>query len=646
MSILDEYNKILKKYFGYDKLKDKQFQIIDALLNKQQDVLGVLPTGFGKSMCYMLPYLITKKNVIVVSPLIALMKDQQTELINKKIPVCVLNSDNNNKIQDKSDILINKKNKIIYITPEYLLNCETFIKKLAESDSIAFIAIDEAHCASSWGNDFRPTYSKIGIIREWITNVPMLALTATASIKVREDISGILGLTKHLTILESFDRPNLRIIVKKKIDHIHDLKDILMGNTEDYTIIYCKTRDETDTLASKITKMGIHACPYHAGLEADEKNDIQASFIKGEFKCIVATIAFGLGVNIPNVRVVIHYGCPQNIESYYQEIGRAGRDGLPSICYMYYSAKDFMMNRRFLENIADVKYKKYQEYQVMAMERFAYSSNCRRRMLLGHFSENYTVANCANCDNCLSVKVVINKEYTKDALKVMGLIGSLNWNYGSATIADALIGSKAKKMAYLMKSPFYGSGGDEKKDYWLQITRELLNTGYLMNKTIKGAFGATVLHLTVNGVKWLTEVKNVNNTLKNKLDDSFKLYFNQNSHAEQPEYEFIEVVEVVKVVDNNKVTPDSTTINKNNNQKQYDNSQNDFEIIDDEEEEIEAASLKNNKTIKELESKIIKKSAKRIDKSVKTVDNKEKVITIGANMKKSGSIDLCYDLFD
>ena len=404
--LLVKYNKILKKKYGYESLKPEQFNIINKIVNDKNDILGILATGFGKSICYQMPYLITKKCVIVVSPLIALMKDQMTELKKLKIPVTVLNSTCKNKEEIMDDILAGN-NMVIYITPEYMENCEAFLKMLVENDQLALIAIDEAHCVSTWGLDFRKSYTLLKNIRDWIdSSVPILALTATASKKVRKDIIKILQLEDPDTIVGDFDRKNLYISVKKRSKDPHDdLFELLNKYKNDYKIIYCKTREETEKIAESITNMGFPSLPYHAGLSSKKRDEIQQKFIDGEFKTMVATIAFGMGINIKSVRLVIHYNCPKNIESYYQEIGRAGRDGLPSECHLFYSKKDFIINKLFLDSIKDPKHKAYQEEQINNIEKYVYSSKCRRN-ILKNFDENYEKSECSNCDNC---NKVINK---------------------------------------------------------------------------------------------------------------------------------------------------------------------------------------------------------------------------------------------
>ena len=581
-----DYNKILKKHFGYDKLKEKQFEIINNVLNNKKDVMGILPTGFGKSMCYMLPYLITQKNIIIISPLIALIKDQQTDLIKRGIPVCSFNSTNDNKKKDRFDIL-NGNPKIIYMTPEYFINSENFIKMLAKNNTLAFVAIDEAHCVSSWGNEFRPAYTNLSIIKTWIPEIPILALTATASIKVREDICNIIGLIDPIIIYSSFDRPNLKIIIKSKNTIQSDLINLLQNYKNDYSIIYCKTRSETDKIAQILNKHNIDAHPYHAGLIDDDRQDIQTAYINGEFKCIVATIAFGLGINIPNVRIVIHYGCPKNLESYYQEIGRAGRDGLSSICYLYYSSKDFMLNRFFLKEITDEKYKKHQENQISTMEKFTYYTGCRRKVLLRHFNEVFSKENCGGCDNCLKDNQNDNsREYTLEGYKVLSLINSMKCNFGSTKIIDILIGSDSKKLHDSLKNPlFYGSGKNKKKESWKEIIRDLLNNNYLKTEIFNNTFGATTLHITMKGLTWLHNVVNpTDGSLKKKLDEVNRLFLGiiDNSSFE----------EVDSDNENIKETP---IIIKSDNKIPKKISNNDFILDESDEQQPVKIIIKNNK---------------------------------------------------
>ena len=343
--LLKEWNAILKKYWGYPSLKPIQFQILKKVLIEKRDVSAILATGFGKSICYQLPLLITGNCSLVICPLIALMHEQGQEMKKKKIPTAVFNSESTDIIKNEEKMeIINGTNKLIFMTPEYFIKSEHFIKSIA--DNLSLVCIDEAHAVSTWGLDFRSSYTKLNVIRNWIPDVPILTLTATASTKVREDITNILGLSNPELIIGNFDRPNLLIRVEPRYDDVMlNIKSLLNKYSNEYIIIYCKTRDETDLLADKIQDLGIKCESYHAGMNDKSRTKVQQNFIDGKFKCIIATIAFGMGINIPNVRLVVHFNCPKNIESYYQEIGRAGRDGLPSECILFYSGKDFQINK-------------------------------------------------------------------------------------------------------------------------------------------------------------------------------------------------------------------------------------------------------------------------------------------------------------
>lgn len=511
MTYLESYNKILFKKYGYETLKPEQYNIIDIIINKKKDVLGILATGFGKSLCYQMPYLISKKCVIVVSPLIALMNDQKKELKKLKIPVVVLNSTCKNKEEEINDILENDKNKIIYITPEYMQSCEAFIKTLVENDQLCLIAIDEAHCVSTWGMDFRKSYVELKNIRNWVSDIPILALTATASQKVRSDISKILQLNEPEIIVGSFDRPNLYISVQMRSkDQHNDLFNLLNKYEDDYKILYCKTREETEKLSDIINTWGFKSCAYHAGLSNDKREKIQRRFIKGKIKTMCATVAFGMGINIKNVRLVIHYNCPKNMESYYQEIGRAGRDGLPSECYMFYSKKDFILNKLFLESITDPKYKLYQEEQIKMIEKYVYYNGCRRIPILNKFDDNYNKKECSNCDNCCR-KIDSKKDYSICAYLILDLINKLNGSYGINTYINILRGSNAKNITPYMKNlPYYNIGKFNSVDWYKDIFNGLMYEDFINERPIKTTprmIGYTV-ECTDKAKEWLKNIKN------------------------------------------------------------------------------------------------------------------------------------------
>ena len=516
---LELYNKILLKYWKYPSLKPEQYTIISNVL-EGKDVCAILATGFGKSVCYQLPTMISKKCVIVLSPLIALMHEQGEEMKNKDIPVCVFNSTKNEKEKEQLKVGLTKGEcRLIYMTPEYLIKSEHFLKKLVEIDNLAMICIDEAHAVSTWGLDFRPSYTKLNVIREWIPEVPILTLTATASTKVKEDIIKILGLSNPYEVVGNFDRPNLTIKVSPRSDDImYNIGSLLDKYKNEYIIIYCKTRDETDKLAENINKYGVKCESYHAGICDKKRNEIQQGFIDGTYKCIIATIAFGMGINIPKVRLVVHYNCPKNIESYYQEIGRAGRDGKPSECYLFYSKKDFYVNRLFLKTIVDDTHRAYQESQIRLIEKYVYSSECRRKLLLINFGQY--MESCTSCDNCLRkldttqphVKEDLT-DYTKETFLLLELLNRIDNKFGSGMTVSILLGKQSKVKAYMTKFEEYGSGlafGNEV--WWKEFIRLLMNNDYLIETQVKGSFGTTI------------SLTNKGKTLRKKLVSRYPKY--------------------------------------------------------------------------------------------------------------------------
>jgi RecQ family ATP-dependent DNA helicase len=504
----EQYNAIFKKNFGYDALKHEQYEIISNIINNKRDVSAVLSTGYGKSACYQLPILITKKSVIVICPLIALMNEQCAFLKEKGIPVCIFNGDTPKKERDVNEYELLKGNyKLIYMTPEYFVKSEVFIKKLYDKNNLLMVCIDEAHAVSTWGLDFRPSYTKLGVIKEWI-DIPILTLTATASTKVKEDIKNILKLNNPLELIGNFDRPNLFIKVLPRKDNksiIDDLAPLLKKYKNEYIIIYCTTRDETEKVAEIINNYGISCFAYHAGLNTEIRNDTQQKFNDGIYKCIVATIAFGMGINIPNVRLVIHNNCPKNMESYYQEIGRAGRDGLPAECCLFYSNKDFVVNRFFLKNMTNLEYKAYQEDQLRNIEKYVYTADCRRKLILKNF--NQSIISCSNCDNCLKV-VNTNKKinYIKQTYLLLSLIKRINDKFGTGTVINVLLG-KNKVKDYLKTFDEFNKGTVfGKEDWWKLFVRTLINNDLIIEKQVSGAFGSTI-GLTSNGLKLINTLK-------------------------------------------------------------------------------------------------------------------------------------------
>jgi len=372
-NLLNEYNLVLDKYFGYETLKIEQFKIINSLMN-DNDTLGMFATGAGKSLNFQMTHLLSNKSIIVIGPLISLILDQYEEVVRRNINTCMFNSSvKKNDILKSKKELLNGKAKIIFMTPEFFIKSEEFIKELYEKNYLKAFAIDECHCVSGW-SDFRKSYLDLNLIKEWLPNIPILGLSATLSKHILDDVVNILHL-KNVNIFKGdFDRPNLYFEIKPKNENtFNKIIDLIKDNIEDYTILYCLTRKETETLSEEINNNGFKCNAYHAGLSTDQRDIIQTKFISGEFKIICATISFGLGINIPNVKLVIHYNCPRNLDGYIQETGRAGRSkDIQAKCFLFYCNKDFTTHKYFLSKMDDGFLKRHQENQINEMEKFCH----------------------------------------------------------------------------------------------------------------------------------------------------------------------------------------------------------------------------------------------------------------------------------
>lgn len=448
-------HKVLKDVFGYDEFKPFQYQIIESIIS-QKDVLGIMPTGYGKSLCFQIIPLLTDEVAIVISPLIALMADQKLILDKLNISSCCYNSSLTKK--EKKDLekdVIEGKYKIMYITPESLVNSYDLINEIYCKIGICMLAIDEAHCLSSYGFDFRPKYREIKDIRKLLTNVPVLCVTATATDNVIKDIKELMNMKKCVFVQTSYDRPNIMIHIEMYTSNtLMDIVKIIKKNNSS-TIIYCVTKKDTELVASELTKLGIISKAFHAGLDKEERITIQENYMNDKYKCIVATIAFGMGINKSDVRTVIHYGCPQNIESYYQEIGRAGRDGKESNCYLFYKTKDFIIQKKFIEDIQDVQYKKVRADMLNKMSKYIDTKECRRKYILQYFSEETDYKNCKKCDNCLKKKETISKKDEYNLWLILNVIMTIqiekNYTFGQSTISLILKGSESSKIKPWMK---------------------------------------------------------------------------------------------------------------------------------------------------------------------------------------------------
>ena len=490
----------LKKYFGFDTFKGDQEQIIRNLLDGN-DTFVLMPTGGGKSLCYQLPSLVMEGVAIVISPLIALMKNQVDAMRHYSEEDGVahfLNSSLNKSAIDqvKSDIL-NGKTKLLYVAPESLTKEDNveFLKNV----KISFYAVDEAHCISEWGHDFRPEYRRIRPIINMIGQAPIIALTATATQKVREDIKKILGMPDAKEFKSSFNRPNLYYEVRRKTNDIDkDIIKFIKANSGKSGIIYCLSRKKVEELAEILKANGINASAYHAGMDSSARSAVQDDFIKENIDVIVATIAFGMGIDKPDVRFVIHYDMPKSLEGYYQETGRAGRDGGEGQCIAFYSNKDMQKLRKFMQG-KPVSEKDVSDELLKETEAYAESSVCRRKSLLHYFGETYVEENCRNCDNCLNPKKQVE---AKDSLcAVIETIMAVKENFKSDYIINVLLGKETSEILAHKHEDLevFGSGEGEDEKVWNAVIRQALIAGYL-SKDVEN-YG--LLKVTPAGVKFL-----------------------------------------------------------------------------------------------------------------------------------------------
>ncbi len=394
--------QLLKRYFGYDEFRPMQKEIIENVLNKK-DSLVIMPTGGGKSLCYQIPALKLNGLTIVISPLISLMKDQVDSLNANGINATYINSSLSFQEIDtiKQDIMFGRS-KILYIAPERLSSEE--FKMFLRTLNISLIAIDEAHCISEWGHDFRQEYRNLKQLKKNFPNVPIIALTATATENVKQDILKQLSLKNPKIFATSFNRENLKLIIKKKQNSSEEIVKILKQKKDQPAIIYCFSRKDCEKITEKLNYHGLNALPYHAGLNNITRQQNQDLFIKDKVNIIVATIAFGMGIDKPDVRIIIHQTFPKTIEGYYQQIGRAGRDGLPSECILFYSRGDAKKHEFFIKNLPDEKSQREEREKIRQVITYCEQRVCRRKHLLKYFGEEFQKENCNSCDICLNYK--------------------------------------------------------------------------------------------------------------------------------------------------------------------------------------------------------------------------------------------------
>lgn len=477
----------LKHYFGYDRFRNGQRQVIEAAL-QNQDQLVVMPTGGGKSLCYQLPALLRSGLTIVVSPLIALMQDQVENLTDNGIPATFLNSSlSGGEAAQREGQLMRGEIKLLYVAPERLLNDRflPFLDRLRELVGIGAIAIDEAHCVSEWGHDFRPEYRQLSHLRHRYPEIPVLALTATATHRVQADIVHQLALRDPSVYVASFDRTNLYYEVRPKREqsYLELLKEI-RATKHGSCIIYCFSRKNVDDLSDRLQRDGVAALPYHAGLSDRQRTDHQTQFIRDDVQVMVATVAFGMGIDKPDVRLVVHYNLPRNLESYYQEAGRAGRDGEPSRCLLFYSPGDVSKVNYLIDQKPDANEQLIARQQLRQVLDYAEGLECRRTIQLRYFGEAFA-GNCQQCDNCLNPRPV--EDCTVDAQKFLSCVARCKERFGMKHIIDVLRGSKSAQVLKWQHQDLstYGIGRDRTGEEWKHVGRSLLHQG-LLDETTDG----------------------------------------------------------------------------------------------------------------------------------------------------------------
>ncbi|XP_053434433.1 bifunctional 3'-5' exonuclease/ATP-dependent helicase WRN isoform X2 [Nycticebus coucang] len=513
----------LKTYFGHSSFKPVQWKVIHSVLEERRDNVVVMATGYGKSLCFQYPPVYVGKIGLVIAPLISLMEDQVLQLKMSNIPACFLGS------AQSKNILNDVKSgeyRIVYMTPEFCSSNLDLLEQLEANIGITLIAVDEAHCISEWGHDFRSSFRTLGSLKASFPSVPVVALTATASSSIREDIVRSLNLRNPQITCTNFDRPNLYLEVIRRTGNIfQDLKQFLVRKTsskwefEGPTIIYCPSRKMTEQVTAELMKLSLSCGTYHAGMSISARKEIHHRFMRDEIQCVIATIAFGMGINKADIRRVIHYGAPKEMESYYQEIGRAGRDGLESSCHVLWAPADLNLNRIRLTEIQNEKFQLYKLKMLAKMEKYLNSSKCRRRIILSHFEDKQlrkassgimgTEKCCDNCrsrlDHCYSIddSEDTSQDFGPQAFQLLSAVDILGEKFGIGVPILFLRGSNSQRLADKYRNhSFFGIGKAESENWWKAFSRQLITEGFLREVSGQNKF-AKLCTLTEKGRNWL-----------------------------------------------------------------------------------------------------------------------------------------------